>query len=446
MIKSVVSIFLVSIIISACDVKEPKLTLDLDAKKSKNIIIMIADGGGYNQFISTNYYTDGKSNSELYERFPVSFPVCTSPAQSGKFKSKNGLSWANGYNSAMTYSDSVWRTNGVTGSATAATAMATGRKTYNGAIAMDIYFKPLETIAEKAKSLGKSAGVVTAVPFAHATPASFVAHNVLRSNYEEIAQEMIESNIDIIFGCGNPNYDNSGNKITPNDFQYVGGEEYWKKFLESQGNRKLISSKDEFLKLIKNPTRDKLLGLPEVYTTLQEDRDGDKYAIPFSVPFNDNLPSLEDMSLAALNSLNLNENGFFLMIEGGAVDWASHSNYKGRMIEEQTDFNKAVKAVYDWVEKNSSWSETLLIITADHETGYITGINGFDSEIESRGKGEQPLMQFNSTHHTNVLVPLYAKGVGADLFDDYADEVDSLRGYFIQNSEIGQIMFRTIVK
>lgn len=442
-----ISIFLISLLFNSCNFDEPKLTLDLDKKQSINIIIMIADGGGYNQFLASNYYTYGESVSDIYERFPVSFPVCTAPAQSGKFKSDIGLSWNTAYNSGKIYSDSLWRTIGVTGSAAAATAMATGRKTYNGSIGTDVYFKPMMSITEKAEELGKSTGVVTTVPFSHATPAAFVAHNILRSNYEEIAREMIESKVDIIFGCGNPDYDNSGNKSDKKDYKFVGGENYWKSFISGDNSgRKLITSKQAFLDLMNNPTQSKLLGLPEVYTTLQEDRGVDKTAIPYKIPLNTNIPNLKEMSIAALNSLNLNKNGFFLMIEGGAIDWASHSNYKGRMIEEQIDFNNAVKAVYDWIEKNSNWNETLLIITADHETGYISGLNGFNSEIINNGKGKLPTFQFNSIHHTNVLVPLYAKGIGADLFDDYADEVDSLRGYYIQNSEIGQIMFRTIVK
>lgn len=445
--KKIILIVLIIIFATGCDIKEPKLSLNLNKKKSINIIIMIADGSGYNHIFSTDYYTNGELNSQIYEKFPVSFPVCTYPAQSGEFNSTYGLSWYNGYNSGKTYSDSIWRTLGVTGSGAAATAIATGRKTYNASIGVDIYFKPLKSIAQKAKELGKSAGLVTTVPFSHATPASFIAHNVLRKNYEEIAQEMIASDIDIIYGCGNPYYDNSGKKTKYPDYQYVGGKDFWEKFQNGTNyRRKLITSKRDFLNLINNPTNQKLLGLPEVYSTLQEDRDGDKYATPNSVPLNENLPNLKELSLSAINSLNLNENGFFLMIEGGAVDWAAHSNYKGRMIEEQNDFNKAVKAVVDWIEKNSNWEETLLIVTSDHETGYLTGVNGFDSGIVSNGIGKLPSMQFNSTHHTNVLVPLYAKGYGSELFDDYADEVDSLRGYYIQNSEIGQVMFRTITR
>lgn len=255
---------------------------------------------------------------------------------------------------------------------------------------------------------------------------------------------MIKSDIDIIIGCGNPYFDNDGIKAIKPDFQYVGGKKFWNKYLINNYDRELISTKEEFIRLKNNPTCGKILGLPNVYNTLQESRSGNKNAEPFTIPFIKQIPTLKDLSITAINSLNLNRNGFFLMIEGGAVDWAGHSNYSGRMIEELISFNKTVEEVVKWIENNSSWKETLLIITADHETGYLTGINGFNSNIKNNGKNRLPDMKWNSKNHTNVLIPLFAKGVGSELFDDYADELDSLRGYFIQNFEIGQVMFRTI--
>jgi alkaline phosphatase len=443
------SILLIFFIIS-CDIEKPKYSLNVEKKNSqeassvKNIILMIADGCGFNHIDAANYYQYNNLKSQSYENFPVYFPVNTSPALSGKFKSDNGLSWHNGYNSGKIYSEKDFRMLGYTGSGAAATAMATGRKTYNASIGMDVNFKPLKSILHRAKTLDKSTGVVTSVQFAHATPASFVVNNVHRNNYEEISLEMINSDIDLIFGCGNPEYDSEGNKIEPKEFKYVGGKKVWTDLKNKIHKRKLITEKSEFLDLIKKPKEALLLGVPKVHSTLQEDRGGDKYAETYTVPGIDGIPNLAEMSLAALQTLNLNNNGFFVMIEGGAVDWASHSNYSGRMIEELIDFNIAVDSVVNWVESNSNWEETLVIITADHETGYLTGNDSYNSRIKSNGLNNMPDMKWNSTGHTNVLIPLFAKGNGLNLFDDYADEVDSLRGYFIQNSEIGQVMFRVL--
>lgn len=403
---------------------------------------MIADGCGFNHIDAANSFQNGKLNSQTYQKFPVYFPVSTSPALSGKFKSNNGLSWNNGYNSGLTYSDSSFRNIGATGSGSAAAAIATGRKTYNGSIGMDIDFKPLKSILHKAKELGKSTGVVTSVPFAHATPASFVVNNVNRSNYKKIATDMINSDVDIIFGCGNPDYNSDGEQENTKQYKYVGGKEVWSDLKSNKLKRRLITDREEFESLITNPSDKLLLGVPKVHTTLQAARSGNTGAGAFEVDLTKGIPSLIDMSLASLQCLNLNKKGFFVMIEGGAVDWAAHSNHSGRMIEELIEFNQTVDSVVNWVETNSNWDETLLIVTADHETGYLTGNAGFYSRIEPKSKGEMPDMIWNSSSHTNVLIPLFAKGNGSELFDDYADEVDSLRAYFIQNSEIGQVMFR----
>jgi alkaline phosphatase len=140
-----------------------------------------------------------------------------------------------------------------------------------------------------------------------------------------------------------------------------------------------------------------------------------------------------------LNVLDNNPKGFFIMIEGGATDWAAHSNEKGRLIEEMSGFCEAVNTVVAWVEKNSNWKETLLIVTGDHETGLLWGEQPF-TPLADNGKGNLPVMNFYSGNHTNSLLPFFAKGSGSELYRFYADERDSLRGPFIQNSEVAQLI------
>lgn len=144
------------------------------------------------------------------------------------------------------------------------------------------------------------------------------------------------------------------------------------------------------------------------------------------------------MAKVALNVLDNDEDGFFLMIEGGAVDWAGHANQNGRLIEEQEDFNQAVEAVCDWVEANSSWSETLVIVTGDHETGYLTGTAGVYDEVINYGQGVMPAMAWNSGNHTNQLIPFYAKGSGAEIFKKLANEFYPVRGNYLDNTEISE--------
>jgi alkaline phosphatase len=134
------------------------------------------------------------------------------------------------------------------------------------------------------------------------------------------------------------------------------------------------------------------------------------------------------------------------MIEGGAVDWASHGNNSGRMIEEQIDFDNAVRAVIDWVQANSNWGDTLLVVTGDHETGYLTG-PGSDplwNPIINNGAGNLPGMEWHSGDHTNSLIPLFAKGDAARMFKSYADEFDPVRGRYLDNTELAKVLFWTL--
>ena len=154
------------------------------------------------------------------------------------------------------------------------------------------------------------------------------------------------------------------------------------------------------------------------------------------------------MTLAALNVLDDEPNGFFIMIEGGAVDWAAHSNQSGRVIEEMNDFDRSVDAVIDWVQKNSNWGETLVIITADHETGYLTGPGSGQTDngpiwnpISNNGDSNLPGMEWHSGTHTNSLVPFFAKGRGAEQFRKTLDGKDPVRGEYIDNTDIANVIF-----
>jgi alkaline phosphatase len=400
--------------------------------------------------------------------------------------------WNTGYNSYLAWNDNNWLISNVTGSAESGTAFATGKKTYSSAIGLDINKNKLKNITELAKDLGKSAGVVSSVQWSHATPASFVAHNQKRDNYSEIAKEMLlDSKMDVIMGGGHPYFDNSGNKSenplplldsskTSYPYMFIGGEDSWNMLKNAEtfcktpsinGNTTvqdidgdnipdtwtLIESKEDFEKLMTGNAPKRVLGTFKALSTLQQSRINPKDSKnlnlgredAYIVPFNDDVPALKDMALGAINILSKNNNGFFLMIEGGAVDWANHDNQSGRLIEEQHDFDEAVEACVEWVNKNSNWDETLIIVTGDHETGYLTGTkdkvvfsdNLKAYHVKDRGKGKMPEMYFHHDSHTNQLIPLFAKGAGSELFHIFADEYDYHRGAFLSNSEVGQIMF-----
>jgi alkaline phosphatase len=259
-------------------------------------------------------------------------------------------------------------------------------------------------------------------------------------------------------GAGHPWYDADGlPKGTPNTFKYVGGETTWNDLVagiaggDADGDGvddpwTLIQTRAEFQALMNGPTPKRVVGTAQVYQTLQYNRGGDSYADPFVVPLIESVPTLEEMTKAALNILDDDPDGLFLMIEGGAVDWASHGNRSGRMIEEQIDFDNAVQAVFDWVQANSNWGETLLIVTGDHETGYLTGPDSDPTwtPIVNNGAGNLPGMEWHSGSHTNSLIPLFAKGDAARMFRHLADEFDPAYGLYVDNTELGWVLFWTM--
>lgn len=411
----------------------------------KNVIVMIGDGAGYNQVHAASLYQYGRTGRQVYEHFPFKYGMSTYSVGS--------------YDPTLAWSDFDYVKSGATDSAAAATAMSTGVKTYDAAIGVDKDGAPVKHVLERAEDLGKATGVVTSVQVSHATPAAFVAHNVHRNNYEQIALEMILSSAtDVVMGAGHPWFDNDGKpKATPNTFKYVGGQATWDALVagtaggDADGDGiadpwQLIETREAFQGLMNGPAPKRVFGVAQVYSTLQQSRGGDGYAAPYVVPLNQGVPTLSEMTKGALNVLDDDPDGFFMMVEGGAIDWASHANQSGRVIEEQIDFNRAVEAVVDWVRTNSNWGETLLIVAADHETGYLTGpgSNPTWQPLANNGVGNLPGMEWHSSSHTNSLVPFFAKGDAARLFIGYADEVDPVRGRYLDNTEIAKAVFEAI--
>lgn len=425
------------------------------APRPFNIILMITDGCGYNCFDLASFYQHGSVGKQVYDSFPVRLPVSTHSASSTPYDPKNA------------WSSFEFVMSDPTDSAAAATAMATGVKTNDNTVCLDVQGNSLTSIVERAESFGKKTGVVTSVNFAHATPAAFLAHAEDRYEYEKIARQIIqESPADVIMGCGHPYFDRSGHPVEEPNFRYVGGKKNWEALLHGDVHTDadrdghpdpwaVIETADGFRSLIEGPTPSRVFGIAPIYRTLQQEREGDGQADPFEVPLVQTVPTLSEMVLGAINVLDDDPDGFFLMVEGGAIDWACEDNQKGRLIEEQVSFNLAVEAVVEWVENHSRWEDTLLIVTSDHETGYITGPgSGKDppdgdwaktwKPLVNRGKGEVAGMEWHHDYHTNSLVPMYAIGYGSDRFSALADETDPVRGFYIDNAEIGLLMIELL--
>lgn len=419
-----------------------------------NVIIMIADGWGFNQVKSVEYWNGEKA---VYDDFPIKLAMSTYPATNDK---KNPT----GYDPEKARDDFSYPLIRATGSGASATALSTGVKTIYGMLGTDPDGKRLKHIIDRAEEHGMSTGVVTSVQFCHATPAGFVINNPNRSDYKGIAFSMLDSSkCEIIMGAGHPFFDDKHNRLETPNFKYFTDHNYWNKLRSGEVGAdadndgisdpwEFIETVEQFTKLSTGETPKRVFGLGQVFETLQANRkikSGEESLPPYSTPYNRDIPSLSLMVKSALNVLDNNSKGFMLMIEGGAIDWAGHRNNMGMLIEEMDDFNKAVEVVIDWVTDFSTWEETLLIVTGDHETGYL-GAPATDSQeqvkrelgtVVDNGKGKLPGFSFNYRGHSNLLVPFFAKGKNSEHFLNYADEFDYKLGKYLDNTEVALAIF-----
>lgn len=281
---------------------------------------------------------------------------------------------------SKTYSAS----NYITDSAAGGTAIACGTKTNNGAIGVDAEGNPVKSMLEYAAENGLSTGVVASCAVTHATPASFVAHQPSRKMEEEIAVDFLNSDISLFIGGGRKFFDERSDN-----------ENLLEK-LKAKGFEIALSMDD-----VKKITSGKLAGLiakehPESYPERGE-------FLPESVH-------------AAINILKNNDKGFFLMVEGSQIDWACHANEKEHTVNEMLDFDRAIRVAFDYADKDPN---TLVVITADHETGGMT-LTGGDL---STGEVEAT---FSSKGHTSVMVPVFAYGAGASKFAGIYENSDIL--------------------
>lgn len=270
-------------------------------------------------------------------------------------------------------------TNYITDSGAGGTAIATGTKTKNYAIAVDTNDVPLKTIVEYAIEKKLSTGVVSSSNLAHATPASFVAHQPQRKNTKEIALDFLKNDMDVLIGGGKGVFVEQG--IT---------EALQKKGYQVAFHMDSIDrmNKARLACFIGHNHPSKVL-----------DGRGDM------------LPNATQL---ALDKLSQNSNGFFLMVEGSQIDWAGHANDINYMMSEIIDFDKAVGIAYDFADENPG---TLVIVTADHETGGLT------LPYENI-PGDSVKAKFSTGGHTGVMVPIFAYGSGAEEFSQIMENTD----------------------
>jgi len=271
----------------------------------------------------------------------------------------------------------------ITDSAAGATAYSTGYKTNNGYLGVTPDGAPKETIIEMAETKGLSTGLVATASITHATPAAFYAHLSDRDNYEDIARNILNSGIDVFIGGG---------------WNHFTKRSDGKNFADSLVKRNYVLARN--IDDIEKATSHKLAGFLS-----------DEQMPRYSQGRGDMLPV---STAKAIELLSGNKKGFFLMVEGSQIDWGGHANDLNYVIEEVVDFDKAIGKALDFAMKDG---ETLVIITADHETGgmAITGGDMKQGKVEAR---------FTYGDHSAVMVPLFAFGPGAEKFSGLQDNTD----------------------
>lgn len=418
----------------------------------KNIIVLLFDGMDwqttqaaaiYRRQVIT--YTKGRGDVlsfQTYGKAETDFGFCVTSCHNGGSKqnvdsqtvTNQGGNRSGGYNAdlggAKPWTRSASSTYLIgrhkvmadvfTDSAASATSIATGKKTYNAAIAVDYKGNHLTTITHELQRAGRSVGVATSVPFAHASPAATYAHNVHRSDYQDISRDLLGlpsvshrddplPGMDVVIGCGwgikkKDDFKKQGKDFVPGN-KFLTAEDLAAVDAENDGNYivatrtkgekgavVLAAAADEAIKRNK-----RLFGffgaqsehLP--YQTADGNYDptrgitsADRYK-PEDLLEN---PVLADMATAALDVLGANEKGFWLMVEAGDVDWANHNNNIDDAIGAVFSGELAFDAITAWVEKNSSWEDTLLIVTADH--GHMMTLDKPEKLIRQKTATGQP--------------------------------------------------------
>lgn len=320
-----------------------------------NVVLFIGDGMGAEQVRAAGMYAHGVEETLSFEAFPYRAELTTCSADSS-----------------------------VTDSAAAATAMATGVKVNNGVISMAYPGdgRELQTLLEYSKTKGKSTGLVTTTFMTHATPAAFGAHEPSRGDYSQIADDYLtQTKPNVLFG---------------GSLHMAAAAAAGYTVVTDSANMQAMDTEAETM----------VSGqFSSGHMTYEYDRMAGTTE-----------PHLSEMTEIALEILDNDPDGFFLMVEGGRIDHACHSNDIVRTVCETVEFDNAVQAAIDWVTDTAS-ADTLILVTADHECGGLT-------VLTNNGEGAYPDVSWSTTHHTGVNVPIYAWGPDGELILGVMDNTD----------------------
>lgn len=347
--RIIASILILTLIISLNLINASTKVEENSIKQPKYVFLLIGDGMGIAQKQLAKYYVQQSTGQREYVMAMEKFPV-------------TGVNTTHSSNSL------------ITDSAAAGTALATGTKTNNNIISKLPNGKDLKTIAEAAKEKGMATGIITTTTITHATPAVFASHNISRNNEQEIALDYLDSDVDFFAGGG---------------VSYFLPKSYNENGKDPMGNALYSKRKDEInvLEELKNNNYKVFYGEKSAneFNDYQPKKDEKIFAaftnshLPYEIDRinqGKKIPSLAEMTKKAIDKLSLNQNGFFMMVEGGKIDHACHAHDPVAAVNDTLAFDEVVKTAYDFYTKYPE--ETLIVVTADHETAGL-GI-GFDQE------------------------------------------------------------------
>lgn len=313
---------------------------------AKNVILMIGDGMGLGQLTAGMLANGNKTNFDKFTAI--------------------GLHKNSAFNDL------------ITDSAAGATAFASGVKTYNGAIGVNSDTIAVQTILEEAEEKGLKTGLIATSTITHATPAAFIAHDPYRKNYEAIALDFMDTDIDLFIGGGSKHFNQREDELD----------------LYQQLRDRGYQVEDYFSNELSDVTIDKTKKF--AYLT----------ALESPLPQAQGRNYLMEATKKAIDYLSsTSPDGFFLMIEGSQIDWGGHANKADYIISEMIEFDHVVGYVADWTKKDKN---TLLVVTADHETG------GF--AIQKGSTQDSLVTAFTSDYHTGVMIPVFAMGPFSEQF------------------------------
>lgn len=316
----------------------------------RNVILLIGDGMGPQQIGLLSLYARHATKSIVPDRTPAIERILNEGALCIVRNQPHGAL--------------------VVDSAAAATQLGTGHSAGSEMIGADWRGRSVENVVEVAHRVGKSAGLVTDTRITHATPAGFVAHQANRESENEIAVDMLQERVEVLFGGGLRNWtpeavNNRDSAAYAALMQLTGGaypatsrrRDNRNLLLEARGDYQLVFDRHGLADVARTP----VLGLfadSEMVDALEE-------RATLEDPQRRE-PTHPEMCAKALELLNQNPAGFFLMVEAGQIDWAGHNNDAGVLLHELLQFDAAVRTVYEWAKNRN---DTLVLVTGDHETG-----------------------------------------------------------------------------